>query len=266
MRSVLLALLVALAFPSLASAQLNGPLMKAGASGAQVTPGAPFWWLAGAVAGDVSCAYDAASASDKCVFAGGSSATLQSAYNASNGVVPSIGLTTAGGAVTIRDASPSLSGTLFSVSNNAGTTKWLDITSTGATTVDSAGALNLGTTNATIVQLATTTTDTVPLGGFAPTSYHAVSDTNYTVDSVIHDFTVEYTTKTLARTVTLPNPVSGNKGRIIFVKNNTTDTNGLSITSAANSIDGATTQTTSTARGWFMVISTGSAWLIMSKN
>lgn len=140
-------------------------------------------------------------------------------------------------------------------------------TSAGALSLDSAAALNLGITNATSIVEGRSGILTTVQGALAENQIAQVSDTAYTVDQsgTNTDFTVEYITHTASRTVTLPNPAAGNAGRILVIKNNTADTTGLVISSAANSIDGATSVTTTTARGFFVVQSDGTRWMIISR-
>lgn len=341
MRAIKILFAMVLASSS-AYAQLNGPLQKC--NGTQTTPGAPFWNFKGAGGATVTCAYNAATASDEITLTQGAGAlvTLQQAYTNGGAAGGVISLTSTGGGLQLHDnavplAVPLLvvedsgSGSFFSagsanvmvggngstaelvgpnntayiivgngqvtplsdagtqlgstgsrfssVFSNAvdgGTTGALTITgraastwstSSGALVIDSAAALSLGPTNATSLNVGRTGILSATLGGVADTAFTAVADTAYTFDNAgtNTDFLVEYTTKSASRTVTLPAPAAGNAGRIAFIKNNTADVTGLVISSSANSIDGATTQTTSSARGYFLVISDGTRWNIISR-
>lgn len=73
---------------------------------------------------------------------GGTSATLQTAYDSSS--VPQIILTSSGGTLTVRDSAAGLGTDLFDIQNNAGTSTYLGVSTTGITT---SGSISSGSTS-----------------------------------------------------------------------------------------------------------------------
>jgi hypothetical protein len=121
--------------------------------------------------------------------ASGASSTLQDVYT-NSGATPLITLSTTGNGIKIRDGSTPVSGNLFAVQDNTQSTNYFAVTSSGASVagnlnatgtisagvalnapsldVATAGGLNIGTTNATTIQIGSTTlatgTQTINIG------------------------------------------------------------------------------------------------------
>jgi hypothetical protein len=123
------------------------------------------------------------------VSAGSASSTLQDVYNNSN-TTPAITFNSTGKGIAFRDASAPVGGNLFAVQNNAASTNYFAVTSSGASVagtmnvsttlaagvsitapsidVATAGGLNIGTTTATTIQVGSNTlasgTQTINIG------------------------------------------------------------------------------------------------------
>jgi hypothetical protein len=170
--------------------------------------------------------------------AGGSSATLQTAYN--NSTNPEITLSSGVGSLTIRDNSTPLGTNLFQIQNNLGSTTYLAVSVSGISVAGSATATgNVNSTTGTIQTNSTTRVDNsgnlVNIGnitGSGPITIASVgAGNNVTVDGanqfIVQDVSVFNALATFNANVDLgANNIVGTTGNISLTNFTVNGTNG----------------------------------------
>lgn len=140
------------------------------------------------------------------------------------------------------------------------------ILSGGNIDMSSAAALNLGTSNATSVKLATTSTQTI-IQGAQRWKRATVADVDKTT-AATDDFIIAYTSISAARVVTAT--TGGSVAQVLMLaivdeSGSASGTNTITLTPSSGNIDGAASKVVvNTARGMWMGYCNGTNWFSMS--